>query len=283
MSPADSGYLAPEQHARQRIDAMLEQAGWVVQDYRTVNLYAGLGVAVRELPTSAGPADYVLFVNRQAVGVIEAKKVGTTLSGVEPQTLKYQANIPGALPSYLVGGHLPFGYESTGAETWFTCRMDPEPTARRVFWFHRPDSLARPRIDSRYLVYWLANPVARTHIEQAASSTSGLHVLSGHKLRGIVVPVAPLAKQERIVAAIEEHLSRVDVAEASLVMVFASDSIAGSKLMRWAQERERVRPEPGALFDLAEPRPTYEDLHTGWRDEFPIHLREWVELAEDGS
>jgi len=141
MTPADSGYLAPEQHARQRIDAMLERAGWVVQDYKAVNLYAGLGVAVRELPTSAGPADYVLFVNRQAVGVIEAKKVGTTLSGVEPQTLKYQANIPGALPSYLVGGHLPFGYESTGAETWFTCRMDPEPTARRVFWFHRPDSL----------------------------------------------------------------------------------------------------------------------------------------------
>ncbi len=141
MSSADGSYIAPEQQARQRIDEMLLRAGWVVQDYKSVNLYASLGVAVRELVTSAGPADYVLFVNRQAVGVIEAKKQGTTLSGVEPQTLKYQSNVPDALPAFLVDGLLPFGYESTGAETYFTCRMDPEPTARRVFWFHQPETL----------------------------------------------------------------------------------------------------------------------------------------------
>ena len=86
MNSADDPYIPPEQKARQRIDAMLEAAGWVVQDYKAVNLYAGTGVAVRELVTIAGPADYVLFVNRQAVGVIEAKKKGTTLSGVEWQT-----------------------------------------------------------------------------------------------------------------------------------------------------------------------------------------------------
>lgn len=133
--------LLPEQRARVRIDEMLSVAGWVVQDYRSVNLYAGTGVAVRELVTDAGPADYVLFVNRQAVGVIEAKKKGTTLSGVEWQTVKYQANVPEALPAYLIDGRLPFGYESTGSETWFTCRMDPEPMARRVFWFQTPDAL----------------------------------------------------------------------------------------------------------------------------------------------
>ena len=120
---------------------MLAAAGWVVQDYRAVNLYAATGVAVRELFTNAGPADYVLFVNRQAVGVIEAKKKGTTLSGVEWQTVKYQANLPDALPSYLIDGRIPYGYESTGDETWFTCRMDPEPTARRLFWFHGPETL----------------------------------------------------------------------------------------------------------------------------------------------
>ncbi|HWI04536.1 MAG TPA: DEAD/DEAH box helicase family protein, partial [Acidimicrobiales bacterium] len=120
---------------------MLAAAGWVVQNYKAVNLYAGTGVAVRELVTDAGPADYVLFVNRQAVGVIEAKKKGTTLSGVEWQTVKYQANLPDALPAYLLDGRLPYGYESTGEETWFTCRMDPEPTARRVSWFHGPETL----------------------------------------------------------------------------------------------------------------------------------------------
>lgn len=133
--------LSPEQVARIRIDEMLAAAGWSVQDYRTVNLYDAVGVAVRELVTDAGPADYVLFVNRQAVGVIEAKKRGTTLSGVEWQTVKYQAHVPDAIPAYLVDGRLPYGYESTGSETWFTCQMDPEPTARRVFSFHRPETL----------------------------------------------------------------------------------------------------------------------------------------------
>ena len=141
MPSTDDPYLQPEQKARQRIDAMLDAAGWVVQDHKAVNLYAGPGVAVRELVTDAGPADYVLFVNRQAVGVIEAKKKGTTLSGVEWQTVKYQTNVPDALPTVLIGGRLPYGYESTGDETWFTCRMDPEPTARRLFWFHRPETL----------------------------------------------------------------------------------------------------------------------------------------------
>src|SRR3954447_23680194 len=98
----ESDRLLPEQRARVRIDAMLEAAGWVVQDYKAVNLYAGTGVAVRELVTNAGPADYVLFVNRQAVGVIEAKKKGTTLSGVEWQTVKYQTNVPDELPAYLI-------------------------------------------------------------------------------------------------------------------------------------------------------------------------------------
>jgi type I restriction enzyme R subunit len=141
------GYINPEQQARRRIDVMLARAGWVIQNYREVDLYAGVGVAVREVPTEAGPADYLLFVDAQAVGVIEAKKAGTTLSGVEPQTLKYQANVPGALPAFRIGGLLPFGYESTGTETWFTCRLDPEPTARRVHWFHSPDTLHRQVVD----------------------------------------------------------------------------------------------------------------------------------------
>ncbi len=139
---ASDDYLNPEQRARVRIDEMLERAGWVVQDKKSLNLWAAEGVAVRELLTGAGPADYVLFVNRQAVGVIEAKKEGTTLAGVEWQTVKYQSNIDDELPAHKVDGRLPFGYETTGSETWFTCRFDPEPTARRVYWFHRPETLA---------------------------------------------------------------------------------------------------------------------------------------------
>ena len=73
------------------IDGRLEACGWVVQNYKSAAVAAAQGVAVREVPTEAGPADYVLFVDRQAVGVIEAKKAGSTLTGVEPQTRKYRA------------------------------------------------------------------------------------------------------------------------------------------------------------------------------------------------
>ncbi len=125
------------------IDEQLAACGWVVQDYKHAAVAAAQGVAVREVPTDAGPADYVLFVDRQAVGVIEAKKAGTTLTGVEPQTRKYQVSSPDWLPAFLVDGALPFGYESTGAETRFTCGLDPVPASRRVFTFHRPETLSR--------------------------------------------------------------------------------------------------------------------------------------------
>ena len=125
------------------IDAQLAACGWVVQDYKRAAVAAARGVAVREVPTDAGRADYVLFVDRQAVGVIEAKPVGTTLTGVESQTLRYRVSFPGELPAVLVEGALPFGYESTGVETRFTCGLDPAPTSRRVFAFHRPETLAR--------------------------------------------------------------------------------------------------------------------------------------------
>jgi len=136
-------YVKPEDRARIHIDESLAACGWEVQDYRHAAVAAAPGVAVREAPTEAGPADYVLFVDGQAVGVIEAKKEGLPLTGVESQTRKYQTSYPGSLPAFLVDGALPFGYESTGMETRFTSGLDPVPTSRRVFSFHRPETLGR--------------------------------------------------------------------------------------------------------------------------------------------
>ncbi|MCK6546339.1 DEAD/DEAH box helicase family protein [Myxococcota bacterium] len=130
----------PEQKARRVIDAQLAASGWVVQHKKDVNLAAGPGVAVRELLTGAGPADYALFLGNQLAGVLEAKKVGTTLSDVEAQTRDYAARAPKHLQVPV--RPLPFLYESTGEETFFTNGLDPEPRARRVFQFHRPETLA---------------------------------------------------------------------------------------------------------------------------------------------
>jgi type I restriction enzyme R subunit len=137
MVPADSDN--PEQRARRQIDAMLLAAGWDVQDRAAMNLAAAPGVAIREFQTRAGPADYLLFLGNLLVGVVEAKKVGVTLSTVEAQTRDYAAKAPKPLQVPL--RPLPFLYESTGVETWFTNGLDPEPRARRVFSFHRPETL----------------------------------------------------------------------------------------------------------------------------------------------
>ena len=81
MTDNAAGGLTPEREARQKIDAQLAACGWVVQDHKSAAVAAARGVAVREVPVGAGWADYVLFVDCQAVGVIEAKPVGTTLTG----------------------------------------------------------------------------------------------------------------------------------------------------------------------------------------------------------
>ena len=68
--------MPPEQETRIEIDKLLAAAGWSVQDRDKVNLTAGSGVAVREYPLKKGHgfADYLLYVDGAAVGVIEAKK-----------------------------------------------------------------------------------------------------------------------------------------------------------------------------------------------------------------
>src|SRR5258708_31881948 len=90
--------MKPEEQARQIIDERLAKAGWAVQDYNRLNLRASEGVAIREFSMAAGAADYLLFVNGDAVGVIEAKKVGQTLTGVEEQSMKYRTGLPHGLP-----------------------------------------------------------------------------------------------------------------------------------------------------------------------------------------
>jgi type I restriction enzyme R subunit len=131
--------MTPEQKARRQIDAQLAACGWVVQDYRDMNISAALGVAVREFPLRTGSADYLLYADCLAIGVIEAKPEGQTLTGVEPQSGKYLDGLPKNLPHYRLP--LPFAYESTGTVTHFTNALDPDARSREVFTFHRPEEL----------------------------------------------------------------------------------------------------------------------------------------------
>ena len=130
----------PEQAARGIIDEMLSQAGWVVQDNRRIDFSAGLGIAVREYQTDAGPADYVLFVGKKPAGVIEAKPEhrSQNITVVEEQSAAYAA----AKLKWLNNSEpLPFVYESTGVPTRFTDGRDPKPRSREVFSFPRPETM----------------------------------------------------------------------------------------------------------------------------------------------
>ena len=133
--------MTPEEQARENIDALLTQSGWVLQDRDALNLAASAGVAVREFPLKSGhgTADYLLFVDEQAVGVVEAKPEGYSLTGVEGQSGKYSTGLPDFLSA--PRQPLPFLYESTGVETQFTNLLDPEPRSRTVFCFHSPSTL----------------------------------------------------------------------------------------------------------------------------------------------
>lgn len=133
----------PEQIARDRIDQMLTDAGWLVQAKDQVNLSASIGVALREVNTETGPADYILFVNSTAVGVVEVKAedYGFKLIQVEDQSQRYSKSSL-KIGKFTLDNEKPFVYESTGTVTRFTDYRDPKPRGRNVFWFHRPETLA---------------------------------------------------------------------------------------------------------------------------------------------
>lgn len=129
----------PEQKARDNIDSMLKAAGWKIQSRKKIDFSAGFGIAVTEYQTDVGPADYVLFVDRKPVGLIEAKREeeGARITVHEDQSYDYASS----KLKYLDNDPLPFVYESTGIVTRFTDYRDPKPRSRPVFYFHRPETL----------------------------------------------------------------------------------------------------------------------------------------------
>ncbi|MDY4222845.1 MAG: DEAD/DEAH box helicase family protein, partial [Candidatus Faecousia sp.] len=134
--------MTPEQKAREIIDKKLEQSGWIVQDRKLLNLFAGLGVAVREFPTGTGPVDYALFVEGTPVGIIEAKKddAGEKITAVEGQSNRYV----NSTFKWIKGDYrIRFVYEATGKLTRFTDYNDIKYRSRTIFTFHQPQELQR--------------------------------------------------------------------------------------------------------------------------------------------
>lgn len=144
----------PEQIARDRIDGKLRLAGWVIQDKRKIDFSAAIGIAVKEYLTQVGPADYVLFVDRKPIGIIEAKREeeGQNITIVEEQSGEYALS----KLKHINNEPLSYIYESTGVITRFTNARDPKPRAKNIFSFHRPETIRQQLKSERTLRYRLA-------------------------------------------------------------------------------------------------------------------------------
>lgn len=132
--------MTPEEKARSVIDNKLRQSGWVIQDLQKLNLSASLGIAVREFPTSTGEVDYALFVDGAPIGVVEAKReeAGESITDVELQSGRYA----GSTFKWVKSGYvIRFAYEATDKLVRFTDYKDIKYRSRRVFSFHRPETL----------------------------------------------------------------------------------------------------------------------------------------------
>jgi type I restriction enzyme R subunit len=132
--------MTPEQKARIEIDKRLEASGWLLQEKNEFNPAAALGVAVREFHTDTGPVDYLLFVDRKPVCVVEAKKAeeGENITVHETQSQRYAES---CIKWAVKGMTIRFAYEATNVLTRFTDYGDVNTRSREVFSFHRPETL----------------------------------------------------------------------------------------------------------------------------------------------
>lgn len=134
--------MKPEEKAREEIDKLLISAGWEVVNKEQLDITSDKGIALRELGMSDnGRADYILIYKGKALGVIEAKKYGTPLSIVEEQSKRYSNKLPSYIKSY--SEELHFIYESNGKEIYFRDTRDIDYRSRKVFAFHKAETLLK--------------------------------------------------------------------------------------------------------------------------------------------
>lgn len=135
--------MTPEEKARVKIDQMFEEAGWQVvdRDFYSPTISAA---AIREgLLKGNHEADYFLFINGKAVGVLEAKRaeVDVKADKVTAQTKNYTRIVPNCYQVWQKP--LPIGYQSNGEETYFFDFRNPDSEMEPVNRIHTPKELSK--------------------------------------------------------------------------------------------------------------------------------------------
>lgn len=135
--------MLPEERARVKIDQMFKDAGWKVvdRDFYTPTLTAA---AIREgLLKGNREADYFLFINGMAVGVLEAKRkeVDVTSDIVCDQAEMYARGVPDCYKAY--SRPLPIIYQSNGEETFFRDFRDEDGDLIELNRIHTPKEIVK--------------------------------------------------------------------------------------------------------------------------------------------
>ena len=135
--------MTPEEKARVKIDQMFEDAGWQVvdRDFYSPTITAA---AIREgLLNGNREADYFLFINGKAIGVLEAKRaeVDVTSTKVCEQTEMYARSVPDCYQAWRKP--LPFGYQSNGEETYFRDFRESDGGMELINRIHTPKELCK--------------------------------------------------------------------------------------------------------------------------------------------
>lgn len=130
--------MKPEEKARIKIDRMFAEAGWAVvdRDHYAPNMTA---VAIKEgLLKGNLEADYFLFINGKAVGILEAKREEVDVSGdlVCQQATLYARSVPSCYQAYMKP--LPLIYQSNGNMVLFKDYRDPDSNYTELNRIHTP-------------------------------------------------------------------------------------------------------------------------------------------------
>ena len=135
--------MTPEEKARQKIDQWFTEAGWKVinrEDYEPTCT----AVAIREgLLKGNLEADYFLFINGKAVGVLEAKRedIDALSDKVCEQAVLYAKSVPHIYQAYQKP--LPFIFTSNGKELYFCDFRKQEQNFKQIIAIPTPYELVK--------------------------------------------------------------------------------------------------------------------------------------------
>ena len=212
-----------------------------------------LGFEVRDPVSPKSGESYQLwsvpsFANRRPE-VVDGSQIGSTKLVVQPHDILICKINPRINRVWLVGEEVA-GLQQIASPEWLILRVPASVV----------DSLGP------YLLHYLSSPHFRDWISAATSGSTGSHTRAkSHAILEQLVPVPPQGEQQRIVATLEDHLSRIEAGNVYLSQVCQQESRLRTAIYTAAVEG-RLAGSSMAEESVAEQFDG--ERHRRWREEY---------------